>query len=236
VSQPTTPPTVRVSNATLGYNHRTVLKNLSLDVAAHSITALYGHNGAGKTTLLNAIAGFIKPTAGNILINGNDVTRLDAPRRARSGIRLVPQGEGIFPNLTVAENLAVAHQNSGTPTSVDELLEVFPDLSSKMPVPAGGLSGGQRQMLAIAMALVDSPHLLLLDEPSTGLAPVLVDQVFSTLRALHDSTGVTILVAEQNFSKTQLIADDAVVVQLGSVVFTGTSQELDAHSDLLSLM
>jgi branched-chain amino acid transport system ATP-binding protein len=206
-------------------------------VHAHSITALYGHNGAGKTTLLNGLAGFIKPTTGSIHISGTEVTRLDAHRRARSaGIRLVPQDEGIFANLTVSENLAVAHQASTTPVSVDELLAIFPHLSGKMGVPAGGLSGGQRQMLAIAMALVDSPSLLLLDEPSTGLAPVLVDQVFSALRTLYERTGVTILIAEQNFSKTQLIADDAIVIQLGKVVFTGAAKKLNQHSDLLSLM
>jgi branched-chain amino acid transport system ATP-binding protein len=230
------PPILTVENVSLGYGRRTVLSGISFAVRQGSITAVYGHNGAGKTTIFRGLAGFLRPSAGTIHFAGTDVSKLDAPKRARLGLRYVPQMHGVFPALTVRENLNVGRAMGGGQQNFDQALELFPDLTKKLNDKAGTLSGGQRQMLAISMALIGDPTVLLLDEPSTGLAPVLVDQVLSALHQLHNTTGLTIMIVEQNIAKTQLIATDVMVVQLGDIVFTGTPSELEAHPDVTSLL
>jgi len=217
-----------IESVTLGYGKTSVVHDLSLTVADGEAVSLVGPNGAGKTTTLSAICGLVRPTRGSIRFQDREINGTATERLVREGIALVPEGRQIFATLTVAENLRLPTADLSR-EEAEELIEAevvrFPFLRERLDDPAGGLSGGQQQQLAIARALLCRPRLLLLDEPSLGLAPKLVDLVFETLADLRER-GVTILLVEQNAIRAAQFADRTYVLSAGKMVLTGTRDEL----------
>ncbi|HKP17930.1 MAG TPA: ABC transporter ATP-binding protein [Gaiellaceae bacterium] len=202
------------------YGQIAALRDVSLRVDEGELVGVIGPNGAGKSTLLLAVAGGIRPTAGKITFNGHSVVGMAPDAIVKRGISLVPEGRRIFGTLTVAENLKVAsstrHGREEISRDVEHVLELFPILSTYLRKPAGELSGGEQQQLAIARALIAKPKLLLVDEPSLGLAPILVDRVFEVLEELHKQ-GMTILVVEQNAVRAHALTDRLYVLRTGRI-------------------
>lgn len=226
-----TAPILDVRGVTTGYGAHTVLRKVSLDVGAKEVVCLLGHNGAGKSTLLRAIAGVIGVDEGEILFDGQSQLGRGAARVAQSGVALVPQGRGIFPTLTIGENLqlgaGVARGVTDRPTvTLDFVLDLFPALAHRLHEDAGTLSGGQQQMVAIGTALMASPRFLLLDEPSTGLAPVLVQTMLDQIKAVHRELDIGVLIVEQNITEALRVSDRVFVLRLGEMVREGPASTL----------
>jgi branched-chain amino acid transport system ATP-binding protein len=221
-----------VENVHAYYGRIAALQGISLEVHPGEIVGVIGPNGAGKTTLLSAIVGLVACAAGSIAFEGRSILRERPDRIVRRGISLVPEGRRIFARLTVAENLRVGatirRDRDAVEADVERLLELFPGLRGYLDSPAGKLSGGEQQQLAIARALLARPKLLLLDEPSLGLAPLLIDRVFDSLEELR-ADGVTILLVEQNAARTIEIADRTYVLRAGRTEFAGSSSEVLRH-------
>jgi branched-chain amino acid transport system ATP-binding protein len=213
-----------------------ILRGASLSVAPGEIVALLGPNGAGKSTLVKAAAGLVPIWSGSVRLGGRDITRLPAHRMVQQGLGFVPQTDNIFANLSVLENLqlAAALVPKARRGDLRGMFELFPDLARQRRLPAGRLSGGQRQMLAVARALVATPSVLMLDEPSAGLSPLLVGLVFDRLRAVRDA-GVTILLVEQNVKAALSIADRAAVLVEGRERLVGSSADLAGDPRLAGL-
>ncbi len=207
-----------------------ILHGLSLGVAEGEVVALLGRNGAGKTTTLRSISGLTPPRRGAILYQGRDIAGLDAHRISRLGIALVPETRDIFSYLTVRENLAIA-QRKGSRWQMAEVLERFPGLGARMHHKGRELSGGEQEMLAIARALMTGPDLLLLDEPSQGLAPLVVSAVMDTIRELKKQR-VSMLLVEQNAEMALQLADRVYAIDHGTVVFEGTPAQLRADTQV----
>jgi branched-chain amino acid transport system ATP-binding protein len=202
------------------------VRQVSFDVAQGETLALVGANGAGKSTLLRAIAGAHRPAGGRVVFDGKDITKMPAHRRARAGIALVPEGRRLFPNLTVDENLLVARASGRDGQwSVEEVLEVFPLLEPLRRKRAASLSGGEQQATAIGRALMTNPRLLLLDEVSLGLAPIVVEGVYRSLRTLIES-GTTIVLVEQDLARAMGVADRVACMLEGRIVLEGARGEL----------
>jgi branched-chain amino acid transport system ATP-binding protein len=219
---------LRGVNALYGDSH--VLHGVSLSVRPGRLLALLGRNGAGKTTCINTVIGLVQARDGEILLEGMSIARLPPEAIARRGVGLVPQGRRVFASLTVDENLQVASRGSGrTPGDV---YAMFPGLAVRKRQVAGSLSGGEQQMLAIARALVSNPRVLLLDEPSEGLAPRIVHEVGETLLRLK-SEGLSILLVEQNATLALRVADDAAILNTGRIVYEGSAEDLRARPDVL---
>jgi branched-chain amino acid transport system ATP-binding protein len=225
-------PLLEVSALNVGYHEVQVIRELSLDVPTGGIITILGANGAGKTTALNCLAGLLPPTSGRILFDGQDITGMAAHEVADLGISLVPEGRGLFPQHSVLENLelgAYRHLRKGNHKefrdSLEEVTSIFPRIGERLDQRAGQLSGGEQQMVAISRALVGRPRLLMLDEPSLGLSPVLVSGIFNALVQLQER-GVTILIVEQMALAALKICDRAVVLEHGQIVLEGTSEEL----------
>jgi branched-chain amino acid transport system ATP-binding protein len=223
-----------VSGLTTRYGAISALRGAELHVGSGEVVGLIGPNGAGKTTLLNTVAGLLGPSAGTVTFDGNDVTGHPPERLLRAGLALVPEHRRIFTDLTVAENLKIggATVRAGEREALlQEMAEQFPVLERKWTTSAGFLSGGEAQQLAIARALMSKPRLLMMDEPSLGLAPVLVDVVFELIERLRQQ-GRTLLVVEQNATRMLEIADRAYVLRSGEVVGEGSGTELRERKDL----
>jgi urea transport system ATP-binding protein len=190
-----------------------------------------GRNGVGKTTLLNTLMGVLTPTRGHVRFDGHDITRAKTHKRIRAGIGYVPQGHGVFPQLTVWENLAVVLEATkhGDAAAVDEALELFPRLKPMLKRKAGFLSGGQQQQLAIARALITRPRLLVLDEPTEGIQPSIIDEIEEAIAALH-AGGLSILLVEQYLDFALRLADSFVILERGEVVRTGSRADLHDES------
>jgi branched-chain amino acid transport system ATP-binding protein len=220
---------LRIDDLRVSYGRVPVLKGISLQVNTGEIVGLVGPNGAGKTTTLSTVFGLIKPDSGSILLNGRPLTGQAPERIVRLGLALVPEGRHIFNTLTVRENLELGatarKDHANVRHDLDELLDRFPVLRRYYDSPAGRLSGGEQQQLAIARALLSRPTLLLLDEPSLGLAPVVIDDVFDALARLREE-GVTILLVEQNAARTIELADRSYVLRTGQVVLAGSRDDL----------
>ena len=218
-----------VDGLTVAYGAVVAVRSVSLEVAAGGIVAVLGPNGAGKTTLLRGIAGALKPQSGSVTFDGRALAGMAPEDVVRRGIALVPEGRHVFPKLTVEENLiigAIARKDrEGIRTDADRWLTRFPILGERSGQQAGTLSGGEQQQLAIARALMARPRMLLLDEPSLGLAPIFVDHIFELILELR-TEGVTILVVEQNVHRALEIADRAYVLSVGSVVASGATAQL----------
>ncbi len=223
-----------VEGLTTRYGAITAIRDVSLRVDEGEVVALIGPNGAGKTTLLGSVAGLLRPAAGSVRFRGEDVTGRTPDGMLRAGMALVPEHRRIFGDLTVEENLVVAGvtlKAAERQRRIRELAERFPVLAEKRTLPAGYLSGGQAQQLALARALITDPALLLMDEPSLGLAPALVDRVFELVGELSDQAR-TMLIVEQNAQRALAVADRAYVLRSGSVVEEGPAAELAARTDL----
>jgi branched-chain amino acid transport system ATP-binding protein len=205
------------------------LKGISMEVSPGKIVALIGPNGAGKTTLLKSILGMVPPRNGHILFDGNPIHSLPTEQIVRSGISYVPEGRRIFPLLTVVENLEMGaylrSDRDEIATDIEKILELFPQLKDRRKQLGGSLSGGEQQMLALGRGLLGRPKLLLMDEPSLGLAPVLVDQIFEMTTRLNDE-GITILLVEQNAQMALSIASSAAVLENGTIALMGSASEL----------
>lgn len=211
------------------YGNIHALKGVSLTVEEGEIVTLIGANGAGKTTTLRSVSGLLHPKSGKVLFNGKDVTHLEAHLIHKEGIGMVPEGRGIFPRLTVLENLEMGaylvKDKAEIQRGVDRAFSLFPRLKERAAQKGGTLSGGEQQMLATARGLMSNPKILLMDEPSMGLAPVLVDQIFDVIKELN-SKGTTILLVEQNALMALSIAHRAYVLQTGTIVLSGTAKEV----------
>jgi branched-chain amino acid transport system ATP-binding protein len=216
------------------YGDSHVLHGVSFALRSGRVLALLGRNGAGKTTCMNSIIGFLPPRAGDVRLFGESVARLSPEAIARRGAGLVPQGRRVFATLTVRENLVVARQaRKGAPWSLDRVLEVFPRLSERQHQLAGSLSGGEQQMLAIGRALMGNPRVLLMDEPSEGLAPLIVAEVGRTIRRLKEE-GQSIVLVEQNIALAFDLADDVVFLNTGRVVFSGAVAQVRDNRELIT--
>jgi branched-chain amino acid transport system ATP-binding protein len=204
------------------------VKRIDLDVGERELVALIGANGAGKTTTLRALAGLIRPAAGRILYNGRDVTGLASHELVRLGLALVPEGRGVFGRLTVEENLAMGaytRRDIAVRSDYERAYALFPRLAERRGQAAGTLSGGEQQMLAIARALMSRPKLLLLDEPSMGLAPIMVQKIFETIRAVA-AEGMTLLLVEQNAKLALEVSSRGYVMESGAIALTGSAPAL----------
>jgi branched-chain amino acid transport system ATP-binding protein len=218
-------------NAYYGDSH--ILRGVSLSVGAGEVVCLLGRNGAGKTTTIMTVMGYLKPRPGRILFRGRDIGALPPYAVARLGIGFVPQERGIFPSLTVRENLTVfARQDGSNPWTLERIFAMFPGLHARARNLGFQLSGGEQQMLSIARALMLNPSLLLLDEPSEGLAPMIVQKIIEALVALKGE-GLAILLVEQNLRTALAVGDRHHVISKGKICFTGSSAELEGNDFVL---
>jgi branched-chain amino acid transport system ATP-binding protein len=219
------------------YGAIAALRGISINVEQGEMVALIGVNGAGKSTTLMTIAGVLKPTQGTITFEGQSIVGQSPEEIVRQGLALVPEGRRIFPGLTVEENLrlgaAIRSDRAAVQRDIDEMCTRFPILGERLNQAAGTLSGGEQQQLAIARGLMSRPSLLMLDEPSLGLAPILVEEIFELVAQLRE-TGVTILLVEQNVERTLEIADRAYLLNTGQVEFEGPVEELRRRVDVVS--
>ncbi len=220
---------LEVQQVSAGYGEVQVLWDVSLQLKAGQVTALVGANGAGKTTLLRTIVGTIRPWQGRIFFEGQDVTRLPAHRKAAMGLILVPEGRQLFPNMTVYENLEMGATPPRARARFQENLELvfrlFPRLKERLHQKAGTMSGGEQQMLAVARGLMGAPKVLMIDEMSLGLAPILVLELYESLKQLREQ-GITVLLVEQNVHMALAIADYAYVLSEGRIELHGPSKEV----------
>jgi branched-chain amino acid transport system ATP-binding protein len=219
---------VRGLNTHYGQSH--ILQGVALEVASGRIAAVLGRNGVGKTTTVKSIMGLVPPSGGSIGLDGTDITGWPAHRVARAGVAYVPEGRLIFPDLTVVENIKVAERSPARSWPIARLLELFPSLDARRTNKGSQLSGGEQQMLAIARALVSDPKLLLLDEPSQGLAPLVVRELARVIRLLRD-TGVTILLIEQNMKLAEAVADELHIMVKGRIVYSADPQRFRAEEE-----
>jgi branched-chain amino acid transport system ATP-binding protein len=222
-------PALEFRGAWAGYGRITVLRDISLAIEKSAVLALLGPNGAGKTTLLRLASGQLRASSGSVLAAGDELSGLAPEAIARRGICTIPEGRGIFPNLSVAENVRMwTHTRRARRRDIeDRVYSSFPQLAGRRKQPAGSLSGGEQQMLAISRALSSDPLVLLIDELSIGLAPKIVEDLYHTLRELAAS-GTAVLIAEQNAEAALRVSDSAALMSQGRVVITGTPQEIRA--------
>lgn len=224
---------LEVAQLSASYGTHQVLSEIDLCVPEGAFVALLGHNGAGKTTLLESITGNLRSLTGEVHFSSVSLTGKSPAEIARAGIGYVPQGDSIFPSLTIGENLRVgAAVRGGQRISKDQegfVFELFPILKDRLSQKAGSLSGGQRQMLAIGMSLISGPKLMIMDEPSTGLAPVLADEVLAACKRINKELGTALVVVEAEMKRVLGLADRVTVIKLGQVVFEGTPEGLQAE-------
>lgn len=223
---------LEVSDIHVYYGAIHAIKGISFEVNEGEIVTLIGANGAGKSTTLNTVAGLLRPRSGSIVFDGKSLASVPAHKTVSLGMALCPEGRRIFQQMTVRENLEMGgftRPNAELPASMDEMFQRFPRLKEREKQIAGTLSGGEQQMLAIARAMMSKPRLLMLDEPSMGLAPILVEQIFAIIKELH-AAGVTILLVEQNAQMALSIADRAYVLETGVVSKSGQADAL-LHDD-----
>ena len=226
---PAAEPVLRVSSITAGYGRSTVLRDISIDIPPGRIVALLGPNGAGKTTLLRVVAGLLRPAAGSVWLNGTEVTKSAPHQRAKAGVCLIPEGRGIFRNLTVRENLrmqVLPGAKGAQKDGLEQVLSTFPVLRDRLGQTAGTMSGGQQQLLALARCYLTSPRVVLLDEVSMGLAPKVVDEIFAAIVTLA-SGGAALVLVEQYVGRALELASRAVLLDRGTVAYAGPTRDLD---------
>jgi len=228
---------LRVDHLKVWYGVTEVLRDVSFEVPEGKVVALLGGNGSGKTTVLNALAGLIRPRQGSIAVKGEETAGLPPDRIVKLGIAQVPQGREVFATMTVEENLELGavtrRDRAGIAADKAEMLALFPALAEHRKKRASSLSGGEQQQVAIGRALMSRPRLLLMDEPSAGLAPVVVDRMVATIRALH-ARGLTILLVEQNVGVAAAVAESAYVLQNGAIVHSGPAAALINSREVLA--
>ena len=225
---------VSIKNLSAGYGFVEVLRDVSIEIEAREIVAVLGSNGVGKTTLNNALSGLIAPKTGEIIFDGNLVSGKSPSEIVEMGLIHVPEGRKLFPNLTVKDNLELGSYRRGKSErqkNLDEVLAIFPKLAERIGQQAGTLSGGEQQMVAIGRGLMGSPKLLILDEPSLGLSPLLVEQMFDLIKRINQQ-GITILLVEQNVMQSLNIASRAYVIEEGTIAITGEAKALRDNAEL----
>ena len=225
---------IKVENLAAGYGLVEVLRNISLEINQGEVVAVLGSNGVGKTTLNNCLSGLIKPNHGKIFFQDEVISNKSPEEIVDMGLIHVPEGRKLFPNLTVKDNLELGSYRRGKSnrsSNLENVLNIFPKLSERISQTAGTLSGGEQQMVAIGRGLMGDPRLLLLDEPSLGLSPLLVEQMFELIKKISDN-GLTVLLVEQNVTQSLSIADRAYVVEEGSIAISGLSKDLLKNADL----
>jgi branched-chain amino acid transport system ATP-binding protein len=233
MSAVTTQPLLTVDGLETYYGESHILKSVSLAIAAGETVALLGRNGAGKTTTLKSIVGWVPPRSGSVRLDGTELAGRSMMANARAGISLVPEERRIFTNLTVAENLRLAQITARKPGwSLERVYEKFPRLRERLANKGDEISGGEKQMLAIARALMQETRVLLLDEPTEGLAPLIVREVEAVIREIK-AAGLTTLLVEQNLYSALAVADRCYVLDQGTIVYEGTPDELRANDDIL---
>ena len=222
-----------IKDLKVNYGGIEAVKGISFDVEEGSIVTLIGANGAGKSSTLRTIAGLVKPSSGSIVFRGDDITGCDTNVIVRKGITLVPEGRRIFPDLTVQENLRVGAylRSDDISGDIQWIYDLFPRLKERTWQPGGTLSGGEQQMLAVARALMSRPKLIMMDEPSLGLAPLVVRGIFDIIRQIN-AQGVTVLLIEQNANMALKVADYAYVLETGCIGLSGTGKELLTNDDV----
>jgi branched-chain amino acid transport system ATP-binding protein len=225
------PDLLRIANLRAGYGEAVVLPDMSLDLAAGEVLALLGRNGTGKTTLINSIVGVTRRFGGAITLDGQDITAMRPDQRARAGIGWVPQERNIFKSLTVEENMTAVAQPG--PWTVARVYEMFPRLAERSSNFGNQLSGGEQQMLAIGRALTLNPKVLLLDEPTEGLAPIIVEELLKALGAITRDGGICSIIVEQNAQKILGLADRVVILERGAIVHDAASAELKTNHAVL---
>ncbi|MFI0405667.1 ABC transporter ATP-binding protein [Actinomadura sp. 3N508] len=232
-------PLLDVSDLVAGYGRKEVLHGVGLRVDAGEIVALMGHNGAGKTTAIRSVLGAVRPRSGTVRIGGRDLTRGPVRRVVAAGVAMIPSERFVFPDLSVRDNLLLGAANAPSGSDTGERLaavrELFPILDEREKQPAGSMSGGQQRMVSLGMALMARPRLLLLDEPSLGLAPSVVETIFGRLRSLADGERIGILLLEQNVKQALQIADRAYVMRSGEVILEETAEQMKQRTDFWDL-
>ena len=225
---------IKVENLAAGYGLVEVLRNISLEINQGEVVAVLGSNGVGKTTLNNCLSGLIKPNHGKIFFQDEVISNKSPEEIVDMGLIHVPEGRKLFPNLTVKDNLELGSYRRGKSnrsSNLENVLNIFPKLSERISQTAGTLSGGEQQMVAIGRGLMGDPRLLLLDEPSLGLSPLLVEQMFDLIKKISDN-GLTVLLVEQNVTQSLSIADRAYVIEEGAIAISGLSKDLLKNADL----
>ena len=226
---------LEIKDLNVHYGGIHALKGVSLHVQDGEIVTLIGANGAGKSTTLRTASGLKKPTSGQVLVDGKDVTAMSAQARVRLGLSQVPEGRRVFAQMTVLENLELGgylrRDRAARAAELDEVYQRFPVLADRRKQLAGTLSGGEQQMLAMGRAMMAQPRILLLDEPSMGLAPLLVQEIFEIIRGINEA-GTTILLVEQNANKALQVAHRAYVMETGRIVLSGAAEELSKTEDI----
>lgn len=225
---------ISIKGLSAGYGFVNVLRDITLEVSAGEIVAVLGSNGVGKTTLNNTMSGLIVPTAGEIMFEDTVISGRPPADIVDMGLIHVPEGRKLFPNLTVKDNLELGSYRRGKANRAANLemaLDIFPRLRDRLTQSAGTLSGGEQQMVAISRGLMSEPRVLLLDEPSLGLSPLLVEQMFTLIKKIND-TGLAVILVEQNVIQSLAIADRAYVIEQGSVAISGPAAELRENTDL----
>jgi branched-chain amino acid transport system ATP-binding protein len=225
---------IKVDQLHAGYDLVNVLRNVTIEIGDGEIVAVLGSNGVGKTTLNNTLSGLIKPTSGEIYFDNVLISDCDPVEIVEMGLIHVPEGRKLFPNLSVKENLELGSYRRGKlnrATNFERVIEIFPKLKDRLRQTAGTLSGGEQQMVAIGRGLMSDPRILLLDEPSLGLSPLLVEQMFTLIKQINED-GLSIILVEQNVIQSLAIADRAYVLEEGTVSLSGRADELKENSDL----
>ena len=225
---------ITVKNLSAGYGFVNVLWDISLDITTGEIVAVLGSNGVGKTTLNNTLSGLIKPKSGEVLFEGKSIVEASPETIVDLGMIHVPEGRKLFPNLSVRDNLELGSYRRGKSdraANLEDVLDTFPKLRDRINQIAGTLSGGEQQMVAIGRGLMSNPKLLILDEPSLGLSPLLVEQMFDLIKRINQK-GLTILLVEQNVIQSLAIADRAYVIEEGAIAISGKAADLQDNSEL----
>ncbi|MGY0830284.1 ABC transporter ATP-binding protein [Azospirillum argentinense] len=238
-TMPIAEPVLEVRGLSAGYGKRAVVHEVDLTVRAGEIRVLLGHNGAGKTTLVRSVFGLLRPSAGTVRYRGKDITRRRCADNVKAGIALVPQGHGIFRSLTVRENLELGAYTAQDPAEIranrDAVMDLFPILRERAGQIAGTMSGGQQQMLAMGMALMHRPDVMILDEPSIGLAPNLVQRVMEAIAEVNRALRMAVLMVEQNVVHALPIAQSVTVLRTGRKIYEGPPEPLGDRQYLMTL-
>ncbi|MFF8818622.1 ABC transporter ATP-binding protein [Leucobacter sp. NPDC015123] len=229
-----TEPILRVTDLKVSYGKVEAVRGISFEVQRGSLVTLVGANGAGKSSIINAISGIVKPTGGKIFFEGQDITKTSAHKLVGRGLVQVPEGRQVLSTLTIGENLQLGARKlrGGAAAAIDGIYERFPVLGERRQLPAGSLSGGEQQMLAIGRAMLAEPRVIFMDEPSMGLAPKIVDEVFKVIEEIR-SGGTTVVLVEQNARRALQAADEGHILQNGEIVRSGTGAELLADDGII---
>lgn len=225
---------LKINNLKVNYGGIEAVKGISMDVPDHSIVTLIGANGAGKSSTLRTIAGLVKASEGTLEFDGEDITAMVPQKRVQKGITLCPEGRHVFPDMTVLENIKIGAylRKDDLTADIQKVYKLFPRLEERHWQLAGTLSGGEQQMLAVARGLMSQPKIMMLDEPSLGLAPIVVQEIFDIIQKINKESGMTILLIEQNANMALKVADRAYVMETGRITMSGTGHELLENDEI----